>query len=246
MPTKIKALWWICSLVIIVGFIVLSYQTQMEKVKAQAQADRAKQFQAQKTTGPDGVEMPRAIFSPIKEIKELNALGKHQEAIDMAEIAASIRPNNAKVQMWWGISLVKAGKRGEAIKKFVRAADLDSTEPKTFLYWGLTLSMKGKFEEAISKYEVVVGLDPENSNAFAYWGAALNQKGNFSEAIEKLQKSLDFNPINPIGFDGLIQAYTGKGDYGVAWDWVARARKDNISLPKDTVDNLAGKQPEPS
>jgi tetratricopeptide (TPR) repeat protein len=106
--------------------------------------------------------------------------------------------------------------------------------------------MKGKFEEAISKYEVVGRLDPENSNAFAYWGAALNQKGNFSEAIEKLQKSLDFNPINPIGFDGLIQAYTGKGDYGVAWDWVARARKDNISLHKDTVDNLAGRQPEPS
>ena len=51
---------------------------------------------------------------PIKAIREMNAMGKYQEAVDMAEKVAKEFPGHAKLHTWWGISLVKLKNTKEA------------------------------------------------------------------------------------------------------------------------------------
>lgn len=245
MPTKIKVLWSFCCVVIFIGFVVLSFFSRVEEARENAtiefQKDREKKEQARKLFE----ENQGAIVHPLKEIKELNALGKHQEAVAMAEATALLNPDNAKVFTWWGISLVKDGRHDEAIKKFVRATGLDASNEKAFLYWGLTLAMDGKFDEAVTKYQAVVELNPENSNAYAYWGASLAQLGRDDEAAAKLEKSLELTPVNQNAYGPFIDLLTNKKEYDRAWKLVSRAREANVSLSAETLDRLSQAQPKP-
>jgi tetratricopeptide (TPR) repeat protein len=162
---------------------------------------------------------------PIKEIKELNALGKYEEAVRYAEGVATLNPNQSKIYTWWGISLVKSGKRKEAIEKFIKSADLDANYSKNYLYWGLTLAMDGKAKAAIKKYENVIELEPENSNAYAYWGAALNQLGQYAKAEDKLKRALEILPNNANAFGVLIDVLSNQKKYDEARQTAKRAKE---------------------
>ena len=70
---------------------------------------------------------------PIKSIREMNAMGKYQEAVDMAEKVAKEFPGHAKLHTWWGISLVKLKNTKEAIKHFKIASKNDPTDEKAYL-----------------------------------------------------------------------------------------------------------------
>ncbi len=184
-------------------------------------------------------------IDPIKEIKELNALGKYEEAVRYAEGVATLNPNQSKIYTWWGVSLVKFGKREEAIDKFVKSASLDANYSKNYLYWGLTLAMGGKAKAAIKKYGKVIELEPENSNAYAYWGAALEQLGDHSGAIEKLEHALEIMPNNTNVFNPLIGVLVNQKRYNEAWEVVKKARKVRVAISSKLLNKLAKVFPEP-
>jgi tetratricopeptide (TPR) repeat protein len=180
------------------------------------------------------------------DIKELIALGKHEEAQKMAQEVIARNPKDAATYTWWGISLVKTKKLFEAIQKFEESAKIDKYNPKTFLYWGLTLSMEHKYEDAVQKYLHVIKLDPENSNAFAYWGASLLALGHTKDAVERLKQALNVNPNNEIALDVMVNSYYVLSQYKEAWKVVANARERNVKIPDATLEKLKDAMPEPT
>ena len=246
MPKKIKILWVACVLIIFSGFVCFSF---MKKVKVYQLKEEARSNQ-------ESLENKKASFKvkdngkvfkvdPIKEIKELNALGKYDDAVKYAEGVAMLNPNQPKIYTWWGISLVKAGNRELAIEKFVKSANLDSSYSKTYLYWGLTLAMSGDSDGAIKKYKKVLKLEPDNSNAYACWGAALDKLGKYLESVEKLEYALEINPNNPNVFSPLIVSFFHQKKYSDAWGVVKKAKRAKVTIPKSLIIRLTEVSPEP-
>ena len=240
MPGKIKALWSLCMVVIVAGFLVLAVRGEMGKASEQAEA--AYQLAAEKQKEVAGKTIQ---IDPVKLIRELNALGKYSEAVDIARKAGERNPDHAEIQTWWGISLVKMGKRAEAIDHFILASKKDPTDEKAHLYWGLTLAMDKKFEDAISHYRIVLEINPEHSNAYAYWGTSLSALGKLKEAVSKLEASLMLNRFNSQAYEILIDVLYQRQKYKRAWEMVHKARADNISLQQSFIDRLSKAFPEP-
>lgn len=244
MPRNIKIIWIICCVIIFIGFVVISVKLQIREMQAQRLEQIEKDQELAKRKLAKKAKISEAA-SIIKNIKEMNALGQHINAAELAEKAALEDPENAMVHTWWGISLVKADKPGEAMQKFVKSAQLDPSHPQTFLYWGLTLAMQQDFRQAIEKYSISVDLDPDNSNAFSYWGAALGQLGEYDQAIEKLESALELNKFNELIYGVLVDSWYHKGEYQKAWEIVFRARNVKVTVADKSLKRLAAAMPEP-
>ena len=176
---------------------------------------------------------------PIKSIREMNALGRYQEAVDMAEKVAKEFPEHAKLHTWWGISLVKLKKKQEAIDHFVIAAKNDPADEKAHLYWGLTLAMDKNFEEAITHYRTVLEINSKHGNAYAYWGASLNALEKFGEALTKIDESLSLDPLNNTAHALRIDILYNLKRYKEAWQAVHKAQAAKIVVSKGSLDRLA-------
>jgi len=241
MPGKIKALWCLCMVVIIAGFLVLAVRGEMGKASEQVEEAYKLAAEKQKEVAEKTIQI-----DPVKLIRELNALGKYSEAVDIARKAGERNPDHAEIQTWWGISLVKMGKRAEAIDHFIHASKKDPTDEKAHLYWGLTLAMDKNFEDAISHYRVVLEINPEHSNAYAYWGTSLSALGKLKEAVSKLEESLMLNRFNSQAYEILIDVLYQRQKYERAWEIVHKAQADNVSLQQSFIDRLSNIFPEPA
>ena len=241
MPGKIKALWYLCIVVIVTGFIMLAAKGKMEEAQKNSEATYQVASEEKKKIDDKTVQI-----DPVKLVRELNALGKYPEAVDVARKAGERNPDHAEIQTWWGISLVKMEKRAEAIEHFILAAKKDPTDEKAHLYWGLTLAMDKKFEDAIGHYRIVLEINPEHSNAYAYWGASLSAMERLPEAVSKLEESLTLNRFNSQAYDILIDVLYRQKQYERAWDMVHKARSGNVSLQQNSLDRLSKVFPEPA
>ncbi len=245
MPRNITRLWIICCSLILIGFIYASLQIQARELESQRQEKAMKGRELSKRKEAKEERINR-VAEKIKEIKELNALGQHADAVWLAEKTVKEYSGNALAHTWWGISLVKTDKSNEAMGKFIEAARLDPTNPKTFLYWGLTLAMADKLKEAIDKYRISINLDPDSSNAFAYWGAALERLGDYDQAIEKLEYAIELNKFNSLVYGVLVDTWYHKREYQKAWEAVFRARNVKVEIDEDSLRRLSSAMPEPN
>ena len=248
MPTKVKILWVFCNIVIFLGFILVAYSSKMEEVRVDNEAvDKLKQERALQAIELSKLKKEQKVQTvhSVKHVMELNALGKHDEAANLAQKISENNPDNANVFAWWGISLVKGGLKSAAIEKFVRSTQLDPTNSKAFIYWGLTLAMDGRFREAIEKYKVVIELDPEHSNAYAYMGASFDQLHKYEDAELNAGKALEADPNNSMAYKVLVEALYHSQKYEEAWKAVDRAEKTNVVLPKKMIEELSQAMPRP-
>ena len=241
MPGKIKALWYLCIVVIVIGFIMLAAKGKMEESREHIESASQIASEEQKKIDEKTVQI-----DPVKLVRELNALGKYQEAVDIARKAGERNPDHAEIQTWWGISLVKMEKRAEAIEHFILAAKKDPTDEKAHLYWGLTLAMDQKFADAIAHYKIVLEINPEHSNAYAYWGASLSALERLEEAVSKLDESLVLNKFNSQAYDIMLGVLYKQKNYERSWEMIHKARGDNVSLQQSSIDRLSKVFPEPA
>ena len=117
MPRKIKVLWVGCILIVFFSFVYFSIQGNIKAHRSKEEAMVKQEFRIKnKKMAMKGVDRGQTFkVDPIKEIKELNALGKYEDAVRYAEGVATLNPKQSKIYTWWGVSLVKFGKREEAI-----------------------------------------------------------------------------------------------------------------------------------
>ncbi len=248
MPTKVKVMWVVCNIVIVLGFILFAYTSKMEEVRLDNEAhDKMKQERERQKEELSKLKKKQTFqtIGSVKQVMELNVLGKHEEATSLAQKLAEANPDNANIFAWWGISLVKSGLKSAAIEKFVMSTQLDPTNSKAFIYWGLTLAMDGRFKEAIDKYKTVIELDPEHSNAYAYMGASFDQLNKYQEAETNADKALELDPLNSVAYKVLIEVMYHSKKYDEAWKAVDRAKNANVSLPEQLIEELSQAMPRP-
>ena len=244
MPKSIKILWALCAVFVLFAFFYLSIQNQVRDAKKRHHETAAEDRQrAEKKRARFEAKVQTAEM--ISEIKELNASGRYGDAAKVAQSTVELDSQNAQAFTWWGISLVKMGKKDEAIEKFIQSSQLDPNQSKTYIYWGLTLAIEEKYQDAIDKYENALLLEPENSDIFTYWGGALVKQGKYSEAIAKLEEALKFKSNNEAAYGLLVDSQYHRGDYSKAWQTVARARKQKITIAEASLQRLASASPEP-
>ncbi len=244
MPRKIKIIWVLCCICIFLGFSYLSAKNRVQDIREQKQEDVTKD--KQRTEEKKKHEELKVQFGKLMaEVRELNTLGKYDQAAETASRAAGMNPNNAEAHTLWGFSLAKSGRVKEAYEKFDQSSRLDPNQAKNYYFWGLILLVENKNEEAIDKFENALLLDPENSKALASWGSALNSLGKHDEAIIKLEEALGHNQFNDSAYGVLVDAYFHKGQYQQAWGVVARARKNKIDIKEATLKRLSEASPEP-
>lgn len=244
MPGKIKVVWILCCICIFVGFVYYStkLQKQEHEVKNQELAEKSKQ----RTADQKKRQAMKVQFAEVMgNVKELNALGKHEEAAEKASQAAKLDPKSAEAYSWWGLSLAKAGKFKDAYEKFDQSSRLDPNQTRNYFRWGVTLMTERENEKAIDKFENALLLDPENNKAYASWGTALNNLGKYDEAIKKLEEALAQNSLNRRAYGVLVDAHFHKGQYQQAWQVVARARKNKITIAAGSLKRLSDASPEP-
>ena len=243
MPTRIKLIWYLCIVITVIGFVYLAATDRMEEAMlAEERATKRSEARLQQLKNPNKQKIK---VDPIKVIREMNAMGKYQEAAEMAEKVAKEFPGHAAIQTWWGISLVKLKKTQEAINHFIVASKNDPTDEKAHLYWGLTLAMEGKFSEAITHYRTVLEINPEHSNAYAYWGASLNALEKYEDALAKLGESIALHPLNSTAYALRVDVLYNLKRYEEAWQAVQKARATKIPLPKGSIYRLAEAFPDP-
>jgi pentatricopeptide repeat protein len=248
MPTKVKILWVFCNIAIILGFILVAYTSKMEEVRVGLEAhDILKQERERQKEEISKMKKEQKFqtIGSVKQVMELNASGKHEEAASLAQKLSEANPDNANVFAWWGISLVKGGLKSAGIEKFVTSTRLDPTNSKAFIYWGLTLAMDGRFKEAIDKYKTVIELEPEHSNAHAYMGASFGQLALFKEAEQSAYKALEIDPVNSVAYNVLIEVLYRSQNYEEAWKAVDRARIANVSISEKLIEDLSQAKPRP-
>jgi len=248
MPTKVKVLWVFCNIAIFIGFILFAYSSKMEEVRLENEAidvvNQERALQKEKLSKMKKEQKVQTVGS-VKHVMELNALGKHEEAANLAQKISEANPDNANNFAWWGISLVKSGLKSAAIEKFVRSTELDPTNSKAFIYWGLTLAMDGRFKDAIDKYKTVIELDPEHGNAYAYMGASYDQMSQHKEAEQNVLKALEIDPKNSVAHKVLVEILYHSKKYQEAWEAVDRAKNANVKLSEKLISELSQAMPHP-
>ena len=244
MPKRVRILWVITCVVILLGFFYTALKTQSEQAREASrkrQAEARKQYEEKRARKKAALEASKRI----NQLRELVALGKYPEAEQMAQEILKQDPENAWAYTWWGVALVNEDKLDAALEKFKTSSSLNPNLAKTYIFWGLTLQKMGRHKEAIDKYENALLLDPENSNGYAYWGAALGQLGDHRNAIAKLEKALDLNPYNELAYGVLVDQHYHLEQYDKAWQVVERARQLNKTIPEGTLKRLQGARPKP-
>ena len=244
MPRKFKVVWVLCCISIFLGFAYFSAKNRVQDLDKQRQEDT--EIRKQKIEQNKKHKELKVHFEKLMgEIRELNALGKYDQAAEIASRAAGMNPKSAEALTWWGFSLAKSGNMKEAFEKFDQSSRLDPNQSKNYFFWGSSLLVEGKNEEAIDKFENALLLDPENSRAYASWGAALNNLKKYDEAIKKLEAALNHNKFNRLAYGVLVDARFHKGEYQQAWEVVARARKNKITIAEGSLKRLSDASPEP-
>ncbi len=244
MPRKIKVIWVLCCVVIFLGFSYMSAKNRIQDIDVQRQEDIETQKKREEENKKHQ-ELKIQFDKLIGKIRELHTLGKYDEATEVASRAIGMSPKSAEAHTLLGFSLAKAGRVKEAYEKFDLSSQLDPNQSKNYYFWGLTLLVEGKNEKAIDKFENALLIDPENSKVLASWGAALNNLGKYDEAIKRLEESLGHNQFYDHAYGLLVDVHFHKGQYQQAWEVVARARKNKITISEASLKRLAQASPEP-
>jgi tetratricopeptide (TPR) repeat protein len=123
-------------------------------------------------------------------------LERDAEAVEFAQRAIAINPNNATAHYYVGKVYFELGLHEEAINSFKKATELDNTRPEMFYYLGLSYSRNGKSENAIAALRKAVSLSSDDFDYLYKLGDVLNGSAKYEEAIIPLQKAVQLEPKN--------------------------------------------------
>jgi len=148
------------------------------------------------------------------------AQGKAEEAKAAFEELLKQYPNDADLQLFLGMSLLRLRDPQAAILAIKKAISIDPNhvEARTLLGY-VELEVRGDFDAAIREYTKVIELKPDSAVAYANLAVAQKKKGELDQAVVSLNKALELKP-------DLAAAITTRGGiYAEQYKWT-EARRD--------------------
>jgi tetratricopeptide (TPR) repeat protein len=118
--------------------------------------------------------------------------GDWEPARTLCDLAASVKPDSARVWYLVGRVATELKDRDKALAAFLKAYELDpapDTSLQTYLGWALYA--KGEYQEAIEIMRKVLSEQPTNGSALTVAGLSLQASGNKEDALAYLKKRVD-------------------------------------------------------
>ena len=124
----------------------------------------------------------------------LNALGRHEEAIECFDMVLKIDPRDSGIWNNKGTALLALGRHGEAIQCYDKALMIDPGDGDHWYNKGNLLKHLARHEEAIECYNKAVAIDSRHAYAWHNMGTSLADLGRHEEAISCYGKALAIDP----------------------------------------------------
>ena len=156
----------------------------------------------------------------------LSAMGRHEEALQQAEIARTLDPIAPIIQTWLGLRYYFAGKYEEAIAEYGKAIELDAEFAPAYWHRGWAYALKGEYNEAIADAQRARAKDPENLLYVASLGHAYGKAGRTSDARAILARLAELSKMTHVSAYHVAMIYVALGETDAALDWLDRAYEE--------------------
>jgi tetratricopeptide (TPR) repeat protein len=140
-------------------------------------------------------------------------LGRHHEAIAVAEAALALEPGNARPLFVIGMSRVMLGECAEAEKVYRQVLERHPGDDLALGYLSGALGCQGKHEEGLEFAQQAIRSAPAEPGPYTHLGNRYLQMGRFDEAAQAYDRVLEIDPENRWAMWGLAYACLQRGDF---------------------------------
>jgi TolB-like protein/Tfp pilus assembly protein PilF len=150
-----------------------------------------------------------------------SALGRHDEAIGLAERARELDPLAHRMDV--ATTLLRAGRYDDALVLALNAVELDPVHDRAVATLGWAYLLTGRTNDGLAQLEHAVVLSPKNTMWLGQLGAAYGLAGKQAKAQEILRDMEARAKRTYVSPYHLVYAYMGVGDPERALDFLERA-----------------------
>lgn len=190
-----------------------------------------------------------SVASELRQVNELLAAGRLDEALAGYEALAAKAPDSSSVHRMLGAAAKKKGDLARAEAELRKAVELDAQDPLARRDLGVLLYETGRADQALPEAEKAVGLDPQNAGLLFNLGLMYQNAGRAQESWDTFVKAEALDPQN-----AELQFYLGTVAVGLARtdEAVARLQKylsmnpanaQNAAAARGLVAALSAKKP---
>jgi serine/threonine-protein kinase len=156
----------------------------------------------------------------------LSAMGRHQEALQQAEIARALDPLAPIIQTWVGLRYYFAGKYDAAIAEIRKALELDPDFAPAHWHLGWAYEQAGRLDEGVAEAQRAVALDKGSLLYVASLGHAYAKVGKRSEARATLARLAQESKTRHVSAYHVATIHVALGDPDAGLDWLERAYEE--------------------
>ena len=156
----------------------------------------------------DGVHFP-----VLRDLLELDREDDRiAESVDRLRIAATSRPEDARLVVLRARAALYAGETGEAERLLVRAIETDPDEQSAYLLLGSVLAASGRTDEVIATYEAALARAPDSPAVNMLLGSLYEQQGRVEDAIARYERAVAADTGLGAARNNLAQLLAENGD----------------------------------
>ena len=153
----------------------------------------------------------------------LSAMGRHEEAMQHAQMARGLDPLAPIIQTWIGLRYYFAGKYEAAIVEYLKAIELDREFAPAHWHLGWAYEQTGRFDEGIASARRALASDSQSTLYQSSLAHAYAVAGRTAEARAILARLLAVAGQRHVSAYHLAVVYLGLGETDAALDWLDRA-----------------------
>lgn len=153
------------------------------------------------------------------------------EALDVAEKAVELDPNNARAQALLCLALLENDRPEEAISAGLRAEQLAPNYAEARAYLSMAYRGAGRPNQAFQKADEAVQLDPNSLDARRALALGLAFVGEFDAAVQQYERAIQIHPRFDALYFELALYYKAQDNYEAAiaaYDQVLAMEPDNV------------------
>jgi serine/threonine protein kinase/Tfp pilus assembly protein PilF len=156
----------------------------------------------------------------------LQAVGRLDEGIRMAQRGAKVAPLSVMLTADLGISYYQARRFDEAITQIQKAVELGPNDYTARLTMGQAYEARGRHDEAIEECQKAIAIGGKTSTALAQLGYAYARSGKQAEAQKVLSELSGMSKLGYVSPYDLAILYAGLGDKERAFEQLNKAYED--------------------
>jgi len=152
---------------------------------------------------------PTSVRARIKLSLAYSRVGRYNDAIEEASIAAKLDKASATAYYALGVARSRQGDDKKAIDAFKKAVSLETGTNEIYqqAYYELgDVHMRQKnYKEAVEAYKSALGNGPEATYVVIALARAYEKTGDIKSAITEYRSVLDYDPVNQEAKDALVR-----------------------------------------